>query len=194
MNSTKSAGNHARIKNPEWHEGDGHDSVTVFYSNVMQAGKSIDVTSFANGDLYIGGWGAIPEQVPELASDVQAQPSEIKDMLEQIKRFVNIDTSQGLDHYDAGRCYRPTAIPGRPIITKVDWRLLGHHESHSRKVSAMSGINDHLTVGGLVINTAHGRDGITLGLGSGRLASELVLGQKLSVDISNLGIPDGTHA
>jgi glycine/D-amino acid oxidase-like deaminating enzyme len=41
-----------------------------------------------------------------------------------------------------------------------------------------------------VICTAHGSDGITLGPGSGQIASELVLGKTPSVDISSLGIPE----
>jgi glycine/D-amino acid oxidase-like deaminating enzyme len=192
MNSTERAGNHIRIKIPGWKEGDTEESVQVYYTNVTPNGSRFDVTSFTNGDLYIGGWGAIPEEIPELASSVHAQPSEIKDMLEFVKKYVKVDTRHELEYYDAGRCYRPTAIPKRPIITKVDWDLLGH-ERHSDTSSASISQERHVTVGGLIINTAHGSDGITLGPGSGRLASELVLGLTPSVDISSLGIPESSH-
>jgi hypothetical protein len=49
----------------------------VHYTNVTPNGSRFDVTSFTNGDLYIDGWGAIPEEITELALSVHAQPSEI---------------------------------------------------------------------------------------------------------------------
>jgi glycine/D-amino acid oxidase-like deaminating enzyme len=192
MNSTERAGNHIRIKIPGWKDGDTEESVQVYYTNVTPKGSRFDVTSFTNGDLYIGGWGAIAEEIPALASSIRAQPSEVKDMIEFVKKYVTVDTSNELEYFDAGRCYRPTAIPKRPIITKVDWDLLGH-ESHADTQSSTDLDEPHFTIGGLVINTAHGSDGITLGPGSGQLASELVLGRTLSVDISSLGIPETSN-
>jgi glycine/D-amino acid oxidase-like deaminating enzyme len=192
MNSTERAGNHIRIKIPGWKEGDTEESVQVHYTNLTPNGSRFDVTSFTNGDLYIGGWGAIPEEIPELASSVHAQPSEIKDMIDFVKNYVKVDTNHELEYDDAGRCYRPTVIPKRPINTKVDWDLLGH-ESYSDTSSASILQKHHVTVGGLIISTAHSSDELILRHGSGRLASELVLCLTSSVDISSLGIPDSSH-
>jgi hypothetical protein len=72
--------------------------------------RVIAVTSLTNGDLYIGGWGAVPEGIPEHASSAQAQPSESKDMVDYVKKYVNVDTSRELEYFDTGRCYHPPAI------------------------------------------------------------------------------------
>jgi hypothetical protein len=57
------------------------------------------VTSLTNGDLYIGGWRAVPEETPEVASSTQAQPSESKDMVDYVKKYVNVDTSCELEYF-----------------------------------------------------------------------------------------------
>ncbi|KAF2793957.1 hypothetical protein K505DRAFT_243202, partial [Melanomma pulvis-pyrius CBS 109.77] len=176
MNSAHAAGNHFRIKIPGWKPDDKEDSVQVYYTNVTPDGSRFDVTSCTNGDLYIGGWGAIPEEIPELATSVHSQPSEVKAMIPFVKRYVNVDPSKELEYFDAGRCYRPTAIPKRPMITKT---------YRTRKSLSISG--------GLFINTGHSSNGITLGLGSGKVANKLVLGITPSVEISSLGLPEGAH-
>lgn len=43
-------------------------------------------------------------------------------------------------------------------------------------------------LGGLYINTGHNSDGVTLGPGSGKVMSELLLGQKPSVSVSAFDI------
>lgn len=45
-------------------------------------------------------------------------------MIVATKIYVNVDPNSELDYYDAGRCYRRTAIPNNPIITRVSWDLL----------------------------------------------------------------------
>ena len=192
MNSTAAAGNHIRIKIPGWKEDNREDSVQVYYTNVTPDGSRFDVTSFTNGDLYIGGWGAIPQEIPELATSVHPQPSEIKAMIPVVKKYVNVDLSKELEYFDAGRCYRPTFIPKRPIITKVDWDLLSRDNTLASSPEPLNS-EDSLIAGGLIINTGHSSDGITLGLGSGKVASELILGKMPSVDISSLGLPEGSH-
>jgi glycine/D-amino acid oxidase-like deaminating enzyme len=189
MDSTNRAGNHVRIKIPGWNDGDKEESVQVYYTNVTLDGSRFDVTSFTNGALYIGGWGAIPEEVPELASSVHAQPSEVKGMLEFVKKYVNVPTDRDVEYFDAGRCYRPTALANRPIITRIDTgSLIGKDPSVAGNEE--NDTKDYWSAGGLVICTAHGSDGITVGPGSGQVASELVLGKTPSVDISSLGIPE----
>ncbi|KAF2115820.1 hypothetical protein BDV96DRAFT_599379 [Lophiotrema nucula] len=193
MNSTGAAGNHIRIKIPGWKSNSKETSVQVYYTNVTPDGSRFDVTSFTNGDLYIGGWGAIPEEIPRLATFVHAQPSEVKAMLPWVKRYVAVDSDKELEYFDVGRCYRPTIIgPKRPIITKLDWELLSK-DSTSCPSPSSSNEGDSLIAGGLIINTGHSSDGITLGLGSGKIASELVLGQTPSIDISSLGLPESAR-
>ena len=193
MNPTETAGNHFRVKAPGWNpESEKYKkSVQVYYTNVTPDGSRFDVTSFTNGDLYIGGWGAIPERIPDLATSVHAQPEMIKAMIPATKRYVKVDPDKDLDYFDAGRCYRPTTAVGRPIITKVDWNLLA--KTSSSKASPECSSKDSKVIGGLFINTGHGSSGVSQGPGSGKVVSDLVLGKTPSVDLSGLGLPDEAH-
>ena len=75
MNSTTSAGNHFRIRTPNWKpEDDQRGSQQVFFQSEVPDRQGLDITSFPGGELYVGGWGAVPEELPELAEDVHAQP------------------------------------------------------------------------------------------------------------------------
>lgn len=193
MNVTETAGNHFRVRIPGWkpESEENKKSVQVYYTNVTPDGSRFDVTSYANGDLYIGGWGAIPEEIPDLATSVHAQPEMVKAMIPATKRYVKVDPDKDLDYFDVGRCYRPTTTLGRPIITKVDWDLLS--KTSSSEVLPQSSSNVPNIVGGLFINTGHGSSGVSQGPGSGKVASDLVLGRTPSVDMSDLGLPDDAH-
>lgn len=113
---------------------------------------------------------------------------------------MNVESEEELEILDVGRCYQPLATPNRPIITQVDWKLLGiasaaatvpapdfraqsldRHHGDSQSVQSPS-------VGGLFVNTAHFGDGVTLSLGSGKVMSELLLGLQPSVDVPGSGL------
>lgn len=190
MDSTGAAGNHFRVRTPGWTPADdSKGSEQVFFNTVMPNGGNLDITSFPGGQLYIGGWGAIPEEVPRLATDVKPQASEIEPMMRWAEQFLRLEGG-GLDAVGAGRCYRPLATPNHPIITKVNWDLLGTAvDTDTTHATSESNHNCSNIVGGLYLNTAHFGDGMTLSAGSGKVASELILGEKTSVDISGLGLP-----
>jgi len=150
-------------------------------------GTRLDITSFVGGELYVGGFGAIPEELPEMATSIGPQPSEIETMIHLTKSYLRPYPASELEILEAGRCYRPLANPDHPIITKVDWNLLSKDSSAAS--AEKLDLHPSTVVGGLFLNTAHFSDGLTLALGSGKVASELILGKKISVDISGLGLP-----
>lgn len=197
MNATGSAGNHFRIRTPGWHpDDDKKGSEQVFLNNIIQTGKGLDITSFPGGTLYIGGYGAVPKELPDSADAVEAQPREINAMVNLVKQYTKVPSDQELEILEPGRCYRPLAIPNHPIITKVDWSLLGIHSStmittqlkHPGSPSERPALSCPSTIGGIFVNTGHHSDGMTLSLGSGRVMSELLFGLPPSVNISGLGI------
>ncbi|KAI4656021.1 hypothetical protein J4E93_000737 [Alternaria ventricosa] len=193
MNSTASAGNHFRVRTPGWKpENDQKGSEQVFFQSEVPGRQGIDVTSFPGEELYIGGWGATPEELPELAENVHAQPDEVESMKEVLKGYLRVPEDEELDVFAVGRCYRPLAEFGHPIVTKVDWDLLGM-DNDFREAPLRSEQEDDLQhgrygPGGLFFNTAHFDDGVTLSLGSGKVMSELLLGLPPSVDVSGLGL------
>lgn len=196
MNSTAAAGNHFRSKTPGWKP--YHDligSQQVFLQNDSPTGEGLDITSFMGGKLYVAGWGAIPEELPEDAGSVKAQPAEIAQMVKLAKEYLQVDAERDLDIFKVGRCYRPLAEPNHPIITKVDWNLIkyGTHQDFGLQVQSGKPTFDRKradasTVGGLFINTAHYSDGVTFSMGSGRVMSELLLGLLPSIDVSGFGL------
>ncbi|RYO48297.1 hypothetical protein AA0116_g12661 [Alternaria tenuissima] len=144
------------------------------------------------GELYVGGWGAIPEELPERAESIQAQPSEIESMKALTKQYLRIPEDDELEIFAVGRCYRPFANLRHPIITKVDWDLLGM-EKGFRNVPRSSnqiqvGLDCNHSKGGLYLNTGHFGDGVALSMGSGKITSELLLGLVPSIDVSGLGL------
>ncbi|EUC45995.1 hypothetical protein COCMIDRAFT_65871, partial [Bipolaris oryzae ATCC 44560] len=168
MNSTASAGNHFRVRTPGWKaQDDKKGSEQVFLQNDVPGGQGLDITSFIGGELYVGGWGAIPEELPELAESVRAQPTEIQSMVSLAKQYIQVGEDEEFKIYDVGRCYRPLSTFEHPIITNVKWSLLGLENNTTTENSEVNRASS--TVGGLFLNTAHFSDGMTLSLGSGRV-------------------------
>lgn len=182
-----SAGNHIRVRLPRCNKvRPQNDSTQVFFSNILQDGKRVDFTSFLDGTIYVGGNEAEPEKLPELAESVQAQTEGIRHLIELVRAYLSFQPEEDIEVIDAGRAYRPRLVPNKPIITKVHWRDLGE-AYNTKQYLARQVKQDQTVVGGLYINTGHNSDGITLGPGSGKVMSELLLGQSPSCNISELG-------
>jgi glycine/D-amino acid oxidase-like deaminating enzyme len=141
-----------------------------------------------SGELYVAGWGAVPQELPVCAGDVKAQPEEVSDMVETVKGWLNVDPEEELQVSDVGRCYRPLAQPDHPIIARIPWDVLGLESAAIPACQGDDGVGGGSSIGGVFVNTAHFGDGVTLSLGSGRIMSELLLGLRPSVDISGLGL------
>ncbi|OJD24453.1 hypothetical protein ACJ73_04189 [Blastomyces percursus] len=190
MDGTNSAGNYVLVRNPRWTPADDENGVTqVLLNNLDNGPNRLDITSFLGGYLYIGGWGANPEHLPELAEDVQGQPDEIEAMLKTARQYLRLKANEELEIVKAGRCYQPLAAPDIPTITKVNWEMLGDSKTKLESDAPLNGSKQQRSpvIGGLYLNTGHGSDGITLGPGSGKVMSELLLGRTPSVSISNIG-------
>ncbi|KAL3458998.1 FAD dependent oxidoreductase [Aspergillus heterothallicus] len=211
--SSHTAGNHLLIRNPHWHhdKDDAAGVTQVFFNNALPGGTRLDVTSFLGGYLYLGGWGAVPEELPGKADEIAPQPGEIEAMVELARRVLDLDLDSDSDLgsaerlggdieiVSAGRCYRPLAEPNRPVVTRVPWGWLGEEKRRRRHDDNHHGGGDRdrtsvvdgpvsPVIGGLYINTGHNSDGVTLGPGSGKLMSELLLGVETSVPAGDFGL------
>ncbi|KAI9882199.1 MAG: hypothetical protein M1823_006055 [Watsoniomyces obsoletus] len=187
MNVTAAAGNHLLIRTPGWKpDDDDFGCDQVYLDEVLDDELRLDLSTFLSGTLYVGGYGAMPQQLPDKADQVKPQPKEIEAMKRLVAQWVRLDEGESLQVLDTGRCYRPRTTLMRPIITKVPWHVLfrrmngiGHAD---RKLGTGNG---H---GGVFVNTGHDSDGITLGPGSGKVMAELIRGVPTSVDISQLDL------
>ncbi|KAI7977496.1 hypothetical protein EIK77_000446 [Talaromyces pinophilus] len=82
MNTAWAAGNHVRVRSSRWAIPNCHHSTQVFLNNVLPDSKTMDITSFSDGSLYLGGWGAVPQPLPDSADKVKPQQEEIDTMVE----------------------------------------------------------------------------------------------------------------
>ena len=197
MNATNSAGNHILVRNPRWKSSDDKNSTSqVFLNDILPGSDGLDITAFVGGNLYVGGYGATPEPLPDHADSVEAQPDKVNAMVELTRKYLCLGLHEKLEVLNTGRCYRPLAIPNKPIITKVKWDLLGDISPQTPCSIVRQYIAPHEdldyqsspVIGGLYINTGHNSDGVTLAPGSGKVMSELLLGRTPSADISRLGL------
>ncbi|OCK91102.1 FAD dependent oxidoreductase [Cenococcum geophilum 1.58] len=196
MNATNSAGNHILVRNPHWKSSDDEKGNSqVFLNGILPGPDRLDITAFVGGSLYLGGYGATPEPLPDYADSVEAQPDKVNAMIELARKYLCLGLHEKLEVLNTGRCYRPLAMPNKPIITKVEWDLLGDISPQTSSiirqyVAPHEGLDCQPSpvISGLYINTGHNSDGVTLAPGSGKVMSELLLGRTPSVDISRLGL------
>lgn len=171
------AGNHLRVAAPYWKpEDDNLGCQQLYLSGVL--GSPLDISSFLGGTLYVGGYGAASEELPEFAHEVHAQPDAIVAMKNLCERVLNLPETEEVTVISAGRCYRPVLTIGRPIIAKLPLEQLLAGRKVPKNIA-----------GAFYLNTGHGSDGITLGPGSGKVMSDLIYGRKPTINISGLGMP-----
>ena len=78
-----------------------------------------------------------------------------------------------------GRSYRPTTQSGLPIIAGVPaGRLAAGSPVWPLKAVRKS----------VYVNFGHGSHGLLLGMGSGKLMSQMLLGEKTDIDVSKMGL------
>ncbi|KAI9703674.1 MAG: hypothetical protein M1836_007444 [Candelina mexicana] len=71
------AGNHLRVETPLWTpEDDTRGTTQLYFRGIL--GHTLDISRFLKGILYVSGYGAEPEKLPELAVDVHPQPTVIE--------------------------------------------------------------------------------------------------------------------
>jgi glycine/D-amino acid oxidase-like deaminating enzyme len=87
-----------------------------------------------------------------------------------------------LEVIEKGRTYRPTNSRGLPIIAPIPTAML--KSSYSDSSSQRSHLHS-----GIWISTGHGKYGMTLGMGSGKLISQMILGGKPDREMTKFGLP-----
>ncbi|KAI9462453.1 FAD dependent oxidoreductase [Lactarius psammicola] len=120
---------------------------------------SPEIFSRAGGDIYAGlNTTTIP--VPELASEVQAEPASIEVLMRTARNLL-----------DDGFCHHPFSRSGRPLLTRL--------------TSQQTCVGLH---GGIWVSAGHGPWGISMSLGTGLVLAELILRYSPRADVSQLGL------
>jgi hypothetical protein len=181
------------------------------------AGYSPEIFSRLSGDVWLGGLNSQTVPLPALPTLAEQDPQAIRDLLSTAEALLgpilpsslpafatmlppsssarkaarkhkaekngahhhhphshnhNHNHRHALTLLRSALCFRPVAPTGRPVIARM-------HEAD---------LGDGVKVpGGVFVATGHGPWGISLGLGTGWVVSEMVLGREPSVDVRVLG-------
>lgn len=126
-------------------------------------------------EIYVAGLNSTTLVLPELASGTKAliDRSKLEELKQTVVALTGLSKGDATPHIDdlevvrEGLCFRPVSATGKPIVMQVEGSL---------------------GQGGVYIASGHGPWGITLGLGTGLVVSEMLQGQQTSADISGLGL------
>lgn len=142
----------------------------------LDEGDDLHVSSFANGELYVAGeLEQVGDDTPPLPDEVRPTPKDVDKLRELVTRYVHLEGRQLLS---SGRAFMPAVPQGQPIMDKVPPELLISSQGCSKGSDL-----------GVFISFGHDLDGFTLGLGSGKVVTELVLGEESSIDMSPFRLP-----
>jgi len=173
----------------------------AIFTSDPAAGFSLEMFSRAGGECWLGGLNAkhlalpaVPTPLSLITGATNVTAEEAEKAIETLKGIArklcktrprssspssssSPNSSPGTRHLEITRtslCFRPVSPTGRPIIAQVPSSDL-YSES-----SDLGGLK-------VFLGTAHGPWGISLSLGTGWVLSEMVRGEKTSVDVGALG-------
>ena len=133
-------------------------------------------------EIYVAGLNNSTLPLPELATDIR-ENEEARKKLRKVTVQLSGASKEGLDVNEddlevvrEGLCFRPVATGGKPVLCKINDAHLGKNNA------AMA------EGGGVFVAAGHGPWGISLSLGTGKVMSELILGEKTSASIDALGM------
>ncbi|KAJ5774875.1 FAD dependent oxidoreductase [Penicillium paradoxum] len=168
----------------------GERSDAVFTTHPPSCGFSPEIFLREGGEIYIAGLNNTTMKLPSCVADTKhlfdpAEMQKLKDVAVRLMGEPPKGTTEATD--DAvntddleivreGLCFRPVGTTGVPTIGRVEDHSLGGVRASPK--------------GGVFIASGHGPWGISLSLGTGKIVSEMIKKQKLSVDVSGLAVQD----
>ncbi|UJO19899.1 Putative oxidoreductase [Fulvia fulva] len=172
---TPYAGHSIVVKSPRWtreHETRGcHALLTT-----MQNSFSPEIFSRVGEEIYIAGLNDSDLPLPEKASEAVPDPEAIEDLIAVAHTLPGRDGTDvsDLEVLREGLCFRPVTRSGAPILTRMEDKELG----------GMRMAED----GGVYVCAGPGPWGISLGLETGLVMSEMIEGKRTSADVRRLGL------
>jgi glycine/D-amino acid oxidase-like deaminating enzyme len=168
------AGHSLLVKSPRWskeHETKGCHA--VFAADDL--GFSPEIFSRLSDEVYIAGLNSTSIPLPELSTDAKIRPEAIETLKQTAKKMLGLPgCDDDLQILREGLCFRPVTSSGRPIISKVPDSKLGGIKTRGGGE------------GGVFVAAGHGAWGIAQSLGSGKVLTELIEGQRTSANIQAL--------
>ncbi|KIW66673.1 hypothetical protein PV04_05982 [Phialophora macrospora] len=130
-------------------------------------------------EVWVGGLNDNALPLPELSTDAKGMisPESIQDLRRTAVQLTGRVSSEGgsqddLETIREGLCFRPISQRGTPLIGALDGKDVGLPAGDS----------------GVYIASGHGPWGISLSLGTGKVMSEMLMGQKPSANVRGLRV------
>ncbi|KAL8902944.1 MAG: hypothetical protein Q9207_004267 [Kuettlingeria erythrocarpa] len=169
-----SAGEWFVFENPE-----PHSSViaAAYFDDIV--GEKLEYAGRNDHTIWATGAKSDVGTVPDIGQVPEPNASSLARLKAYSDGFLK-HTQGGLRVVNQGRSYRPANENQLPIIAGIPSSLLSAEASTGGEWS-------------VYINSGHGSYGVTLGMGSGKIMSQLVLGEEPSVNLSKMGVPLDRH-
>jgi len=159
----------------------GQDCHAVFTTD--PTGYFPEMFSRTDGTVWLGGLNSanlpLPAASEGKAIPIPAEREKLRVTAQALYGFQ--PDSQDVEVVREALCFRPVTPRAVPMIGKVPDGVLGD--------GAKTGSD-----GGVFVVSGHGPWGITLSLGTGLVASQLVEGKETSVDVGKLGLQMTEHS
>jgi glycine/D-amino acid oxidase-like deaminating enzyme len=146
----------------------------IFFNRVMDGNLQI----VGRNDSTIWVCDSTDKSAVLPAVDEAAAPDgkAVADMLARAKLFVNGE----VEVLNVGRSFRPVNESGLPVMARMPDAMLSKDAIYQDP--EMQGAD------GVFVCWGHGRNGITLSMGSGKLMSQIIKGAETDIDVSKFGV------
>lgn len=156
------------VRSPRWtaeHEADGCHAVFASTSDAW----SPEMFSRSGEEIYIAGLNSSTTPLPALPTDAETDPAAVEEVRRVTEQMIGTDFAVVRE----GLCFRPVTRSGNPILAQISDDKLG------------AGV---MKSGGVFVCAGHGPWGISLSLGTGKIVSEILTNERLSCNVSRLGL------
>ncbi|KAI1115079.1 hypothetical protein F5Y14DRAFT_440819 [Nemania sp. NC0429] len=179
---TTDAGDWASWKNPC----PTTESSTAYVSFANLVGDKLEFAGRNDGTIWACGRRNLTADLPAPGHRQDPDERMISDLVSYAQKWVNLncDCLGSHDHdiqlVAQGRAFRPATKSGLPIFDEFPSVALTERSSSISRVKG--------SPSGVFICWGHGSYGLTLGMGSGRVMSQLMLGEEPDIDISEFSL------
>ena len=166
-----SAGEWFVFQNPESCLEDEESIAAIYLDDIV--GEKLEYAGRNDGTIWTTGVKGGRGEVPGVGEEPEPDAGNLFKLKAYAERFLK--TKDALQVVSQGRSYRPATRSGLPVIAeipacKLSSRIMSPHCRHGRT--------------SVYVNSGHGSYGVTLGMGSGKVMSQIILNQRPDVNVS----------
>jgi len=138
--------------------------------------------------IWICGLNNETSPIGKVGERTEPDEEAIKKLIKYAREYLSNpeSTKRGPQVLERGRNYRPTIDRDFPILAPILCAEVSNPDVSRSSFSSGRRNEGH---SGIWVCTGHGKYGVSLAMGSGKLMSQMVLGKKTDLDVSMLGFP-----